>query len=107
MRPLQMTEILVVKGFRQRALVILEAVDGAVFGIKKRPAVPDFTDRILHDAAHANGCIDRVPRVVDGAMLVDVKAGKVQVRMAKDRLFQIQLRTQGQFRTKQRNRLRM
>ena len=84
MRPLQVTEVFVVKLLAQGLTKVFKGVDGAVFGVKKRPAVGNLCKGIAHDVAHANSSVYRVARRIDRAGLVDVDCREIERGVAKD-----------------------
>jgi len=86
MRLLDMTETLVVERFRKRPAVVLEAVDRPMLRVEERPAVIDLAQRVHDQLPDRDGRRNRVPRIVDGALLIATRGGEIDVAAAEDRL---------------------
>ena len=67
---------------------VLEGVDRAGLAVGERPPVAGLRQRVADPARHGVGRGQRVDRRVDGARLVDVRRGEVEVRVAEDQVGQ-------------------
>ena len=90
-RPLDVTEILVIEPRGECDAVIFEGVDRPVLAVEEGAAVGDLGQRLTHEAPGADRGGDRVRREVDGAFLVEVAAGEIECRMAEDGFVQPRL----------------
>ena len=85
MRPLDVPEILIIERDRQGALLVLEAVDRAMFGIEDW-SIAGIPDCGAHQARYRQCRGDRVGRSVDRAMLVKMGVREIEGRVPENRL---------------------
>ena len=82
MRPLDMPEIFVVKGFGQRDTAVFEGVDRIVFAVEERAVVFYFRKRLARQASGADRRVNGVFRIVYRTFFIKMGAGEIERRMA-------------------------
>lgn len=107
MSPLHPAEILVIKNFRQRNVVILEGMDRAMFAIHKWPIVQDLPKSASDDFSHRQRRGDGVPGEIDRSFLVNVDAGEVEIGVPENRFGKRHMGAPDQFGPEEGDRLGM
>ena len=86
MGPLHVPEVLIIEWLRQCLVFIFEGMNGPALAIEKWAAWRRPRQHRTHDCTGADGGVNRVAGMIDGALFVKVGGGEIKTGVSQDAL---------------------